>query len=175
MIGAYKTDWGVFLIALGWLALSIVLMIVLENSDPIVSALHPLTSAVLSDSGILSGWNRFPPFDSAAAKALTAVFILLVPVQIASFFALPPEVICPKAQAKGVAAYFTIMVILALAPLLTFAWGLSVNGPLKIFGAETSLGASATICVITLAFSYLVRMIPILLGIGHSTGDGGQP
>lgn len=173
MTTEFAKDWRELPIALGWLALSIVLMIILDNSDSVVSALHPLTSTVLSDAGVFSGWNRIPPFDSPVGRTLTTIFILLVPVQIASFFAIPDEAICPRAQVKGVPAFLVIMLVLALVPLLTFWWGLSVNGPLRIFGKETLLGVAATICVVTLAFSYLVRMIPILPRIGLQAGDSG--
>jgi len=152
-------------VALGWLVASIVLMVVLENSFSIVSALQPLTTTVLSDARIFSGWNRSAPFDSEAAKTLTAIFLLLVPVQVASLFSVPDESICPKAQAKGIAAFATIVAVAALVQPLVFAWGLSINGPLKIFGKESSWGAAATIWLVTFSFSYLVRMIPILLAM----------
>lgn len=165
MTEANTQDWQELPIALGWLAVAIVLMFVLENSDSLVSAFHPLTSTLLSDRGIFSNWNRSAPFDSEAAKTLTAIFLLLVPVQVASLFSVPPKAICPKAQAKGIAAFTTIMVIAAAVPLLVLAFGLSINGPLKIFGKESSLGASAAIWLVTLSFSYLVRMVPILLSM----------
>jgi len=150
-------------VALGWLVVGIVLMAVLENSASIISVLQPLTSFVLSDASIFAGWNRFPPFDSAPAKTLTAIFLLFTPLQIASVFSISEESICPKAQAKGVAVFATIMAVIVLLQTLVFAWGLSINGPLKVFGKESSWGAAAAIWLVTFSFSYLVRMVPILL------------
>lgn len=158
-------SWQEIPVALGWLVAAIVLMVVLENSFSIVSALQSLTNTVLSDAGIFSGWNRYAPFDSAAAKTLTAIYLLLVPVQVASLFSISKESICPKAQAKGIAAFATIMAVAALVQPLVFTWGLSINGPLKIFGEESSWGAAATIWMATFSFSYLVRMLPILLAM----------
>lgn len=158
-------DWQELPIAIGWLAVSLALMVVLENSDLLVSLLRPLTSTLLCDTSFFSGWNRTAPFDSEAAKTLTVIFLFLIPVQTASLFSVPPAAICPKAQAKGIAAFVAIMVIAALVQPLVFLGGLSINGPLKIFGKESSWGAAAAIWLVTFSFSYVVRMLPILLGM----------
>lgn len=165
MADANSKSWQDLPIALGWLIASSVLMVALEHSDFLVSALWPLTSTLLSEGGVFASWNRSAPFDTAAAKTLTAIFVLLVPVQIATLFSVPPEAICPKAQQNGIAAFAAIMLIAALIQPLVFSWGLSINGPLKIFGKESSLGASAAIWLATFSFSYLARMSPILLAM----------
>jgi len=158
-----EQSWQEIPIALGWLVISIVFLEVLDGADWIVITLQPLTSMLLSDASIFSGWNRNAPFDTEAAKSLTALFLLLLPVQIASVFRIPAKSICPKAQAKGIPIFATILAVIVLVQPLVFAWGLSINGPLKVFGKESSWGAAAAICLVTLSFAYAVRMVPVLL------------
>lgn len=158
-----EQSWQEIPIGLGWLVVSIVFMEILEAFDWIVTTLQPLTSILLSDTSIFSGWNRNAPFDTEAAKSLTAIFLLLVPLQIASVFRIPAKSICPRAQTKGVPAFATILAVFFLVQPLVFAWGLSINGPLRVFGKESSWGAAAAICVVTLSFAYAVRMVPVLL------------
>lgn len=150
---------------LGWIATSIVLNEALEIFPVLVLSLQPVTAFLLSDLSYFSSWNNSPPFNTAEIRTLTAVLLLLVPVQIFTFFLISHESVLPKVQAKGPLALVTFMFVLAAIPLLTFAWGLSVNGPLKIFGKESSMGAAAAISSVTVAFSYLVRMFPVLLAL----------
>lgn len=160
-----KYHWTEMAVGLGWLTISVFLMEGFHNLPQLVSALQPMTSFLLSDTSIFSGWNRHSPFDTPEAKTLTAVFLLLVPAQIATLFMLARESVCPRAQVKGIAAFSTIMAVVALIQPLVFLWGLSINGPLRIFGKNSSLGVAATIFIVTMAFSYLVRMIPVLLAM----------
>jgi hypothetical protein len=128
---------------LGWLVASIVLSEALDNFPSLVLSLQPVTAFLLSDLSYFSRWNNKAPFNTAEIRTLTAVFLLLVPVQIFTLFLIPHESVFPKLQAKGVFALATSMVVLVLILLLTFARGLSINGPLKIFGKESSWGAAA--------------------------------
>ena len=149
-----------------WLIVAIVCIVVLKHSDSMVLALEPLTSFVLSDAGIFSEWNRSAPFDSAPARTLTAIYLLLVPFQITSLFLFSKlESSCQKVETKKIAKTALLMGIFALAPVVVSVLGLSVSGPLKIFGTNTSWGAAAAICFITMSISYFVRMIPILLAM----------
>ena len=158
-----EQNWQEIPIAIGWLVISIVFMEVLEGFDWVVTTLQPLTSILLSGASIFSGWNRNAPFDTEAAKSLTALFLLLVPVQIASVFRIPAKSICPKAQAKGIPVFATVLAVIVLVQPLVFTWGLSINGPLRVFGKDSSWGAAAAICLVTLSLAYAIRMIPILL------------
>lgn len=163
-----KRNWQEIPVATGWLVACFVLMGVLDNSTRILAVLQPLTSTVLSGEGLFTRWNRFAPFDAPAVKTLTAVFLLLVPVQIASVFMIADTSICPKAQAKGIGAFIAVMSVLALIQPLIFVWGLSINGPLRIFGKNSLWGAAATVFLATFAFSYVVRMLPVLLALCSS-------
>jgi len=158
-----EQSWQEIPIALGWLVISIVLMEVLDGADWIVITLQPLTSMVLSDASVFSSWNRNAPFDTEVAKSLTTLFLLLVPAQIASFFRIPAKAICPRTQAKGVPAFATVLVVIVLMQPLIFVWGLSINGPLRVFGKESSWGVAAAICFGTLSLSYAIRMTSVLL------------
>lgn len=160
-----EQHWQEIPVAIGWLVTSIVSMELLNAADWLVVTLHPLTSALLSEPSIFASWNMNAPFDTEAAKALTALFLLLMPVQIASVFMIPARSVCSKAQAKGIPAFATVLAVLFLVQPLVFAWGLSINGPIKIFGKESSWGAASAICLVTLSFSYAIRMTSVLLNM----------
>ena len=157
--------WQEIPVVLGWLVISIVLMEVLEDSDWLITTIQPLTSMLITDASIFSGWNKNVPFDTEAAKSLTALFLLLVPVQIASVFRIPAKSICPGAQAKGIPAFATILVIIVLVQPLVFTWGLSISGPLKVFGKGSSWGVAAAICFGTFSIAYAVRMVSVFLAM----------
>lgn len=158
-----EPNWQEIPVVLGWLLISLVFMEILGRSDWLIKTLQPLTSTLLSAAGIFSGWNRNPPFNTEAAKSLTALFILLFPVQIASVFRIPAKSIFPGAQAKGFSVFATMLAVIVLLQALVFTWGLSINGPLKVFGKDSSWGAAAAICLVTLSLAYAIRMTPILL------------
>ncbi len=163
--------WYEIPVALSWLFTSIVLMEVLDNVDWLVSALQPLTTLLLTEPSIFSGWNRNAPFNTEVAKTLTALFLLFVPAQTASVFMIPARSICQRAQAKGMLAFAACLTVLLVVQPLVFGWGLSISGPIKVFGRDSSWGAAAAICIVTLSFSYAVRMTPILLTMVCAKSD----
>lgn len=141
-----------------WLALSFLLIAVLEVSDSLASNLAPLADNVLQ---LVAPWNQSWPFDTPVAKAHTAIFVLLIPVQIITLFNIPRHRFLVEPQQKGPGRLLGMMVLFSLVPCFAYLWGLSIAGKWKLLG--NSLGVAFVVFVVTICISAVVRAIPIYI------------
>lgn len=150
-----KNDYLPFI---AWLMASFLLMLALEASDSFASSLAPFADSVLR---IASAWNQKWPFNTPSAKAHTAIFVLLIPVQIVTLYRIPRDRIFIEPQQKGPGRMLVGMIVLALVPLYASVWGLSLAGGYKFLGK--SLGVAFVVFMVTMCISSIARAFPIYL------------
>ncbi|MBL8403526.1 MAG: hypothetical protein JNL16_03165 [Dechloromonas sp.] len=150
-----RNDYSPFI---AWLVLSFLLMVALEVSDSLASNLAPLVGNVLK---LVAPWNQSWPFDTPIAKAHTAIFVLLIPVQIITLFNIPRNRFLVEPQQKGPGRLLGMMAVFSLVPCFAYLWGLSIAGKWKLLG--NSFGVAFVVFLVTICISAVVRAIPIYI------------
>lgn len=143
---------------IAWFMGSVLLMVILKSSDFLVFGLEPFANRVLS---LVASWNQAWPFNTPSARVHTAIFILLIPVQIVTLYKIPRDHFLVEPQKKGPGRLLGMMILLGLVPIFAYTWGLSLAGAYKFLG--NSLGVAAVVFIVTMCISSIARAVPIYI------------